>query len=189
MQNNSHGLFRLTAYTKLAQSNFALLFVAILGSVSVRNCPILLVILCVYSGPTSVAQDQAKTQMPELAFLNKLKGEWKASGVHIRGAHFDTGVTSQLDFGEEGVQFIHIKPNGKTKRLLKYEKFNLPKNEINLIYQNEKKLVSRYSLKLKDGKLYIAIRSDIGKQNVLPDNRLPNAENLAWVYERVMEKK
>ena len=60
--------------------------------------------------------------MPERAFLNKLNGEWKTSGVHIRGAHFDTGVTGQLEFGEVGVLFIHNKPNGKTKRLLEYEK-------------------------------------------------------------------
>ncbi len=171
-------------------TNFFESFPVFTGAVSVRNFPLLLVGLWICVGATSAAQDHAKIQMPERAFLNKLNGEWKTSGVHIRGAHFDTGVTGQLEFGEVGVLFIHNKPNGKTKRLLEYEKFELMKNEINLFYKSDKTLlVSRYSLKLKDGKIYIAIRSDTGQQDALPKNRLPHAENLAWVYERIKEKK
>lgn len=125
--------------------------------------------------------------MPELAFLKKLKGKWKAKGIYIQGGYLDRGKSIEIEVSKDGIQLVQQRRKGTTKRLLKYETFDPEKNEINLFYENEKR-VSRYSLKLIDNKIYIAIRADIGKQNVLPVSRLPDPENLAWEYKRVQPK-
>jgi len=138
----------------------------------VKNLPKFFVMFSLLVLSKGAAQDRAKIKMPERVLISKLKGKWKANGVSVLGIYHPSLWYLEID--EKGIQFIRTNLNGITsKRLLEYEKFDLKKNTSDLVFKTKGSVI-RYSVKLKDSKLLVNLRSEAG--------------GLSWVFERDEQK-
>ena len=137
-----------------------------------KNLPKFFVMFSLLVLSKGAAQDRAKIKMPERVFISKIQGKWKAKRVSVLGVFHPSIFQMEIDV--EGIQFVRATLSGsKSKRHLKYEKFDLEKNTSDLVFKTGKSIF-RYSLKLKENKLHVNLQSEKGE--------------LAWVFERDEQK-